>query len=51
MKRSDMQIIVAQAQEEKKKTGLEPWNLSQLFKFRGFSHPTLRKCRDEGFSS
>lgn len=32
MKRSDMQVIVAQAQEEMKKAGLDPWNLSYLSK-------------------
>ena len=49
MKRSDMQVIVTQAQEEMKKAGLDPWNLSLLSKFTGVSRPTLRKCRDEGF--
>ncbi|NBK24846.1 MAG: transposase [Spirochaetia bacterium] len=49
MKRSDMQWIVSQAQEELKEAGKDPWNLSLLSGMTGISRPTLRKCRDEGF--
>ena len=49
MKRSDMQGIVSQTQEELKEAGKDPWNLSLLSGMTGISRPTLRKCRDEGF--
>lgn len=49
MKRSDVQIIVSQAQEELKKLGKDPWNISLLSRMTGISRPTLRKCKKEGF--
>jgi hypothetical protein len=49
MKRSDAQVIVAQAQEELKKQGKDPWNISLLSKLTGISRPTLRKYKTEGF--
>jgi hypothetical protein len=42
MKRSDAQVIVSQAQEELKKQGKDPWNISLLSMLTGISRPTLR---------
>ena len=49
MKRSDAQVIVSQAQEELKKQGKDPWNISLLSMLTGISRPTLRKYKTEGF--
>ncbi len=50
MKRSELQEIVARAQQQLKDAGKSIWNLSLLSKMTGISRPTLRKCRDEGFA-
>ena len=42
MKRSDAQVIVSQAQEELKKQGKDPRNISLLSMLTGISRPTLR---------